>query len=106
MLVKVCSTEPHSLLHAVDTAAHHCVFVDSQSYLHQLLKGVHYMHANRILHRDLKPQNLLIDKVWHLPPPAESWRVPDVLPVVLLRPARSKSPISVWRARSRCPCLL
>ncbi|KAJ9579543.1 hypothetical protein L9F63_004802, partial [Diploptera punctata] len=33
-----------------------------KSYLHQLLKGVSYCHAHRVLHRDLKPQNLLIDK--------------------------------------------
>lgn len=32
-----------------------------QSYMHQLLEGLVYCHANRVLHRDLKPQNLLID---------------------------------------------
>ena len=32
-----------------------------QSYLSQLLQGLHYCHCHRILHRDLKPQNLLID---------------------------------------------
>ena len=33
----------------------------SKSYLRQLLDGIAYCHENRVLHRDLKPQNLLID---------------------------------------------
>ena len=33
----------------------------SKSYLRQLLDGIAYCHDHRILHRDLKPQNLLID---------------------------------------------
>jgi serine/threonine protein kinase len=28
----------------------------------QLVKGIAYCHSHRVLHRDLKPQNLLIDK--------------------------------------------
>jgi cyclin-dependent kinase len=30
--------------------------------LYQLLQGIAYCHSNRVLHRDLKPQNLLISK--------------------------------------------
>lgn len=33
-----------------------------QSYLRQLTEGVAYCHALRVLHRDLKPQNLLVDR--------------------------------------------
>jgi len=32
-----------------------------KSYLKQLVEGIAYCHAHRVLHRDLKPQNLLID---------------------------------------------
>lgn len=32
-----------------------------QSYLQQLLQGISYCHESLVLHRDLKPQNLLID---------------------------------------------
>ncbi|UYV84929.1 CDK2 [Cordylochernes scorpioides] len=33
----------------------------SQSYLWQLLQGTAYCHSHHVLHRDLKPQNLLVD---------------------------------------------
>lgn len=33
-----------------------------KSYLHQILTGLLFCHTRRILHRDLKPQNLLIDR--------------------------------------------
>lgn len=34
-----------------------------QSYLCQLLQGVHFCHSHRVIHRDLKPQNLLINEL-------------------------------------------
>jgi cyclin-dependent kinase len=33
-----------------------------QSFLYQLLKGVAHCHGHGVMHRDLKPQNLLVDK--------------------------------------------
>ncbi|XP_026190999.1 cell division control protein 2 homolog [Cyclospora cayetanensis] len=33
-----------------------------KSFLYQLLKGIAYCHQHRVLHRDLKPQNLLISR--------------------------------------------
>jgi len=32
-----------------------------KAFLFQLLSGIYYCHKNRVLHRDLKPQNLLIN---------------------------------------------
>ncbi|KAJ5512854.1 hypothetical protein N7463_002406 [Penicillium fimorum] len=33
-----------------------------KKFMAQLLEGVHYCHSHRILHRDLRPQSLLIDR--------------------------------------------
>ena len=32
-----------------------------QLYMHQMLEGMAFIHANRVLHRDLKPQNILVE---------------------------------------------
>lgn len=37
-----------------------------KKFMIQLVKGTMYCHSHRILHRDLKPQNLLIDKLGNL----------------------------------------
>lgn len=37
--------------------------LSSQSFLFQLLKGLGFCHSRNVLHRDLKPQNLLINRV-------------------------------------------
>ncbi|KAF5948099.1 hypothetical protein HYC85_014056 [Camellia sinensis] len=38
----------------------------NQSLMHQLLDGLAYCHSQKLLHRDLKPQNLLIDCSKHI----------------------------------------
>lgn len=37
-----------------------------KKFMSQLCNGIKYCHSHRILHRDLKPQNLLIDKEGNL----------------------------------------
>ncbi|KAI4103003.1 MAG: hypothetical protein L6R37_004085 [Teloschistes peruensis] len=36
-------------------------YVTIKSFMYQLLNGIAFCHQNRVLHRDLKPQNLLIN---------------------------------------------
>ncbi|KAK2495869.1 hypothetical protein MC885_006824 [Smutsia gigantea] len=52
----------HPLSHPAPSAdsASHLLF---QSYLFQLLQGVNFCHSHRVIHRDLKPQNLLINEL-------------------------------------------
>jgi casein kinase II subunit alpha len=34
---------------------------DCKYYIYQILKGLHYAHSIGIMHRDIKPQNVIID---------------------------------------------
>ena len=33
-----------------------------QSYTYQILQAIVFMHSRRVIQRDMKPQNLLVDK--------------------------------------------
>ena len=37
-----------------------------KKFMSQLVQGIRYCHSHRVLHRDLKPQNLLIDREGNL----------------------------------------
>ncbi|XP_044485141.1 cell division control protein 2 homolog A-like [Mangifera indica] len=62
----------HSVLFGKKTKAHALkknigqfsgyVWAENETFLYQILRGIAYCHSHRVLHRDLKPQNLLIDR--------------------------------------------
>ena len=36
------------------------------SLLGQIMNGLAYLHSERVIHRDIKPHNILLTHVWHL----------------------------------------
>uniref|UniRef100_A0A2N9IPU9 cyclin-dependent kinase n=1 Tax=Fagus sylvatica TaxID=28930 RepID=A0A2N9IPU9_FAGSY len=55
------STFTSGAVHFLVVMPHEYDFYD-EMFLYQILRGIAYCHSHRVLHRDLKPQNLLIDR--------------------------------------------
>jgi len=85
-----------------------------KSFLYQLLKGIAFCHEHRVLHRDLKPQNLLINKngelkladfglarAFGIPVRSYSHEVVTLwyrAPDVLMGSRKYSTPIDIWSA--------
>jgi len=85
-----------------------------KSYMYQILKGLEHCHSRRILHRDMKPQNLLIDKggclkiadfglsrAFSVPTRAYTHEVVTLwyrAPEILLGQSRYSTPVDIWSA--------
>nr|QOY46745.1 cyclin-dependent kinase 1 [Ambystoma andersoni] len=83
-----------------------------KSYLYQILQGIVFCHTRRVLHRDLKPQNLLIDnkgvikladfglaRAFGIPVRVYTHEVVTLwyrAPEVLLGSLRYSTPVDVW----------
>eukprot|EP01113_Clastostelium_recurvatum_P018313 TRINITY_DN215_c0_g1_i1.p1 TRINITY_DN215_c0_g1~~TRINITY_DN215_c0_g1_i1.p1 ORF type:complete len:297 (+),score=80.47 TRINITY_DN215_c0_g1_i1:101-991(+) len=85
-----------------------------RSFLYQLLRGVAFCHDHRVLHRDLKPQNLLINRrgelkladfglarAFGIPVRSYSHEVVTLwyrAPDVLMGSRKYSTPIDIWSA--------
>lgn len=46
--------------------------LEAQKILHQIISGIHHLHSLKIVHRDIKPQNILIGEPKQRPKPSKS----------------------------------
>ncbi|XP_042471039.1 mitogen-activated protein kinase 2-like [Zingiber officinale] len=57
IVYELMDTDLHQIIHSNQALTDdHCQF-----FLHQLLRGLKYVHSANVLHRDLKPSNLLLN---------------------------------------------
>jgi len=58
MVTDVMETDLHRVIYSKQplTEEHHAYFV------HQIIRGLVYLHSAHVVHRDLKPSNLLVNK--------------------------------------------
>jgi len=100
--------------------AHSCRLTPTQvkSFTHQMISGTEFCHASRVLHRDLKPQNLLIDsrgrlkladfglaRAFAVPAPKYTHEVVTVWyrpPEILLGSPLYGVPVDIWS----CGCII
>ena len=60
--VAVCRLQDKDLKVYMDQCSSYISMSNVKLFLFQLLRGLRYCHGKKVLHRDLKPQNLLINK--------------------------------------------
>ncbi|KAF9580796.1 bifunctional endoribonuclease/protein kinase ire1, partial [Lunasporangiospora selenospora] len=46
--------------------------LEPQKILYQIISGIHHLHSLKIVHRDIKPQNILIGEPKHRPKPSRT----------------------------------
>jgi serine/threonine protein kinase len=94
--------------------AQHCRLtpIAVKNFLYQLCRGIEFCHANRVIHRDLKPQNLLVDsrlrlqiadfglaRAFVVPVPKYTHEVVTVWyrpPEILLGSGAYSIPVDIW----------